>query len=62
MSTKQTPDKSDLLNDLPPYIYGTTRLGDQNLPFEDRVGVARAAMEGTNWFHTSHSYGNALQV
>ena len=62
MSTKQTPDKSDLLNDLPPYIYGTTRLGDQNLPFEDRVGIARAAMEGTNWFHTSHSYGNALQV
>jgi hypothetical protein len=51
-----------LLTDLPPYVYGTTRLGDQNLPFEERVNVARAAMEGTSWFHTSHAYGNALEV
>jgi aryl-alcohol dehydrogenase-like predicted oxidoreductase len=62
MPDPQSADKSQLLNDLPPYIYGTTRLGDQNLPFEDRVEVARAAMEGTTWFHTSHAYGNALQV
>ena len=62
MDNKQSPDKSQLLNDLPPYIYGTTRLGDQNIPFEDRVRVARAAMEGTPWFHTSHTYGNALEV
>ena len=62
MDNKQTPDNSQLLNDLPPYIYGTTRLGDQNIPFEERVRVARAAMEGTPWFHTSHTYGNALEV
>jgi predicted aldo/keto reductase-like oxidoreductase len=62
MSPKQTFDKSQLLSDLPPYIYGTTRLGDEKIPFEDRVSVARAAMEGVDWFHTSHTYGNALQV
>src|SRR5688572_1686111 len=62
MTNSQSADKSHLLRDLPPYIYGTTRLGDQNLRFEDRVSVARAAMEGTTWFHTSHAYGNALQV
>ena len=59
---KPSTDKSQLLADLPPYIYGTTRLGDQNIPFEERVRVARAAMEGTSWFHTSHTYGNALEV
>lgn len=62
MSPKQTFDKSQLLSDLPPYIYGTTRLGDEKIPFEDRVSVARAAMQGVDWFHTSHTYGNALQV
>ena len=62
MTNSQSADKSHLIADLPPYIYGTTRLGDQNLPIEDRVSVARAAMEGTTWFHTSHAYGNALQV
>jgi aryl-alcohol dehydrogenase-like predicted oxidoreductase len=62
MSPKQTFDKSQLLSDLPPYIYGTTRLGDEKMPFEDRVSVARAAMQGVDWFHTSHTYGDALQV
>ena len=62
MSPKQTFDKSQRLSDLPPYIYGTTRLGDEKIPFEDRVRVARAAMQGVDWFHTSHTYGNALQV
>jgi hypothetical protein len=55
-------DKSQLLTDLPLYIYGTTRLGDGNIPFEDRVRLARAAMEGVTWLHTSHHYGNALEV
>lgn len=55
-------EKSRLLTDLPPYIYGTTRLGDESMPFEQRVAVARAAMEGTTWFHTSHTYGNALAI
>lgn len=62
MTNPQPVDKSKLLADLPPYIYGTTRLGDQNLPMEERVQVAHAAMQGTTWFHTSHAYGNALQV
>ena len=60
--TNRQIDKSKLLTDLPPYIYGTTRLGDGNIPFEDRVHTARAAMEGITWFHTSQAYGNALEV
>lgn len=62
MSQKQSSPKSELLRDLSPYIYGTTRLGDEKIPFEERVKVARAAMQGVDWFHTSHTYGNALQV
>src|SRR5215213_8991861 len=62
MSNEQPPDKSQLLADLSPYIYGTTRLGDEKIPFDDRVSIARAALKGTDWFHTSHTYGNALQV
>src|SRR6185503_331714 len=62
MSQKQSSPKSELLTDLSPYIYGTTRLGDEKIPFEERVQVARAAMDATDWFHTSHTYGNALQV
>ena len=62
MTDGQSADKSQLLTDLSPYVYGTTRLGDGNIPFEDRVKMARAAMEGVNWFHTSHAYGNALEV
>lgn len=58
----QTIDKSQLLIDLPAYVYGTTRLGDNKLPFEKRVQVALAAMQGTTWFHTSHTYGDALRV
>jgi aryl-alcohol dehydrogenase-like predicted oxidoreductase len=54
--------KSALLADLPPYIYGTTRLGDDQIPFDDRVRMARAAMDAGIWFHTSHTYGNALEV
>jgi hypothetical protein len=62
MPPKQPSDKSQLLIDISPYIYGTTRLGDAKIAFEERVKVARAAMEGTDWFHTSHTYGNALEV
>lgn len=62
MSTTGPADKTQFLTDLPPYVYGTTRLGDQKIPFEERVRLARFAMEGTSWFHTSHTYGNALEV
>ncbi len=55
-------NKSELLNDLSPYVYGTTRLGDDKIPFEERVSIARVAMNANIWFHTSHTYGDALQV
>ncbi len=54
--------KSALLSDLSPYVYGTTRLGDDKISFDDRVKMARAAMNANIWFHTSHTYGDALQV
>jgi hypothetical protein len=54
--------RSALLSDLSPYVYGTTRLGDDQIAFDDRVKMARAAMNANVWFHTSHTYGDALQV
>lgn len=62
MNTKPYNNKSDLLTDISKYVYGTTRLGDEKIPFEERVQVARAAMQAVDWFHTSDAYGNALQV
>jgi hypothetical protein len=44
------------------YTYGTTRLGDGSLPFDSRVAVARAALDAKISLHTSHTYGDALQV
>jgi Predicted oxidoreductases of the aldo/keto reductase family len=51
-----------LLTDISPYVYGTTRLGDDKIPFDERVHVARTAMDMDIWFHTSHTYGEALKV
>ncbi len=59
---KSISKKTSLLSDLSPFIYGTTRLGDDKLPFDDRVRIARAAMNAGVWFHISHTYGNALEV
>ncbi|MGA9453451.1 MAG: hypothetical protein WBW41_19160, partial [Verrucomicrobiia bacterium] len=59
---RSTQTTAQLLADLPPYIYGTTRLGDNQIPFDDRVRMARVAMDAGIWFHTSHTYGNALEV
>jgi hypothetical protein len=50
------------LNTITPYIYGTTRLGDENIPRLQRLKVARAAMDAGVWFHTSRAYGEALEV
>jgi hypothetical protein len=55
-------EKSVLLTDITPYVYGTTRLGDDKIPFEDRVEMAKAAIDTGVWFHTSHWYGDALDV
>jgi predicted aldo/keto reductase-like oxidoreductase len=50
------------LTDLSKFVYGTTRLGDDKIPFADRVKMAHTAMEAGVWFHTSHQYGDALKV
>jgi hypothetical protein len=44
------------------YVYGTTRLGDAKIPFEDRVRIASEAIQAGCWIHTSNQYGNALEV
>jgi len=62
MSSAHSTAKSALLADLPFFIYGTTRLGDDRIPFDERVRMARVAMDAGIWFHTSHTYGNALEV
>jgi hypothetical protein len=63
MTTDSTPASSTQPFGSPTrFIYGTTRLGDDKLDFADRVTMARAAMATGVWFHTSHTYGNALQV
>ena len=62
MESSQYTYPTERLRDLSPYIYGTTRLGDEQLSFDARVDIARAAMQAGVWFHTSHTYGDALQV
>lgn len=57
-----TPYAASRLPELTRYTYGTTRLGDSSLPFEDRVSIARAAFAAGVSIHTSHDYGDALQV
>lgn len=51
-----------LPSDLGKYVYGTTRLGDAELPFDERVQMARRAIDAGLWVHTSDAYGDALQV
>lgn len=48
--------------DISRYIYGTTRLGDESVSLEQRLTIARAAMESGAWFHASDQYGGALSV
>jgi hypothetical protein len=50
------------LQGITPYIFGTTRLGDPKIPRPERLKAARAAMDEGVWFHTSHTYGEALDV
>ncbi len=44
------------------YIYGTGRLGEESIAFDERVQIARDAMNAGVWFHTSHTYGDAFRV
>ncbi len=62
MPKTKSNDPSVLLGDITPYVYGTTRLGDSQIAFDSRVRLARLAMEAGVWFHTSHTYGDALRV
>ncbi|MDA3927594.1 MAG: hypothetical protein PF541_01455 [Prolixibacteraceae bacterium] len=55
-------EKSVLLTDITPYVYGTTRLGDAKISFNDRVEIAKAAIDTGVWFHTSYWYDDALDV
>lgn len=61
MTTKAYPG-ARLPGDLSKYIYGTTRLGDDKILFDERVRLAGEAMHAGVWFHTSDAYGNALSV
>ena len=47
---------------VPRYVYGTTRLGDENLPREQRLAMARTVLDEGLWIHTSDQYGDALGV
>lgn len=51
-----------MLTDISPYVYGTTRLGDDKIAFAERVKMAHTAMDSGVWFHTSDAYGDALKV
>jgi hypothetical protein len=50
------------LSSVSSYVYGTTRLGDESLPLEDRIAIARQAINAGVWIHTSDQYGEALKV
>jgi aryl-alcohol dehydrogenase-like predicted oxidoreductase len=56
------PRVARLLSDLPPFIYGTTRLGDDDVPREQQLAMARSALEQGLWMHTSRQYHHALEV
>lgn len=58
----KTPQESAAAFSPTRYIYGTTRLGDSKIATEERVKIARVAMESGVWFHTSRQYGDALEV
>lgn len=62
MNIQNFSEKSVILTDISPYVYGTTRLGDESISFEDRVEIAKAAIDTKVWFHTSRLYGDALDV
>ena len=49
-------------SDLSRYVYGTTRLGDESIAFDQRLSIVREAVAAGLWIHTSHQYGDALNV
>ena len=55
-------NNSNILKTISPYIYGTTRLGDDSIPVADRIAVAQTAMNAGVWFHTSLQYNSAIEI
>lgn len=53
---------SRLLADLPPFVYGTTRLGHGDVPRDRQLAMARTAVDAGLWLHTSRQYDHALEV
>lgn len=47
---------------MPPFTYGTTRLGGDDVAREQQLRMARAAIDAGLWLHTSRQYGHALEV
>ena len=47
---------------VPAFIYGTMTLGHDQVPFDQRLAMARYAMDHCTWFHTSHKYGSTIDV
>ncbi len=54
--------EGSILNRLDPYVFGSMSLGREEIPFGDRLAMARYAMERCGWFHTSHKYGTTMDV
>jgi predicted aldo/keto reductase-like oxidoreductase len=54
--------KTDFFNNISPYIYGTTRLGDDSISVEKRVETAIEAINSGVWFHTSIQYNTTLNI
>ncbi|WP_104168563.1 aldo/keto reductase [Arthrobacter sp. SX1312] len=50
------------LADLPQFIYGTTRLGHDDVPRDQQAHMARMAIDAGLWLHTSRQYDHALEV
>ena len=54
--------ENSVLRQVPPFIYGTMSLGNNQIPFETRLAMARYAMDCCSWFHTSQKYGSTMDV
>lgn len=55
-------NNTKILKNISPYIYGTTCLGDEKIPFDERLNIAFAAMNAGVWFHTSRQYNKSLEL
>lgn len=50
------------LSDLPPFVYGTTRLGHADVPRPQQLAMAQTVLASGLWMHTSRQYDHALEV